>query len=443
MKTPKSDHPSVRLARRFVEYALGSRRFADGDRLPTLRLLAKSARVSPAAMLRALHLLAGEGLLTIVKNHGTFAGKPEDRMSALDTDSLEKPPREKWRRLRTRIEQDIYSGRFPKGSSLPSLRDLAPRYGTSPPTLRKSMAALEHAGVVELHGRSYRVPRPTQVPGQAGLLFTAYVPPEDADAWFRRDRYVEFLAALHRACAEANLRLMISTYHPRRGFNWRAGRSGASGELHHLTIRGHLAWAPTLSERDLSRFCADLASLHKRAKPPKVGSREMPLAIFDGARGTPLTIPRSKDFAATRLFSILRKRAGEQVGRSLLSDGHRRIAYLSACHLEPWSKDRLFGLRQACEAAGYPDAVKAFTVSARDDSADKPDLAAPLRDAESGLAAGLASVERGLEKDAQSWLAMPLRASLDVFRAASRTGYSLKEAVERMRAWGPDRKSVV
>jgi DNA-binding transcriptional regulator YhcF (GntR family) len=449
MKADKDNHPSVRLARRFVEYALQSRRFADGDRLPPLRQLAKKARVSPAAMLRALHLLAAEGLVSIVKNHGTYAGRPEDRVNILDPDalSLEKPPREKWRRLRVRVEQDVYSGRFPKGADLPSLRELAPRYGTSPPTLRKAMTALERAGILEPHGRAYRVPRPAMVPGQAGVLFTACVAPEEADLWFRRDRYMELMACLHRACAEANLRLIVSSYHPHHGFRWRAGRAGAEAELRNITLRGHLAWAPTLSERDLARFCADLAELHvrpnagaKSSKPSRqvhVGAREMPLAIFDGARTAAMAVPRSREYSSTRIFSIARKRSGEQVARFLLANGHRRIAYLSSCHLEPWSKDRLSGLRAAGEAAGFPEAIKAFTVQARDDLADKPELAPALRAAEAGLGASLGHLEGGLSKDAQAWLAMPLRTSLDLFRAASRTGYALLEPLERLRAWAP------
>jgi DNA-binding transcriptional MocR family regulator len=96
--------------------------------------------------------------------------------------------REKWQRLRVRLEQDIYSGRFAKGSALPSLRDLAPRYGTSPPTLRKAVIDLERAGVVELHGRAHRIPRASVIPGQAGILFTAYLPPEETDLWFRAHR---------------------------------------------------------------------------------------------------------------------------------------------------------------------------------------------------------------------------------------------------------------
>ncbi len=435
----KGEHPSVILARRFVETALRARQFAEGERLPALRQLARRARVSPASMLRALHLLQADGAVTIVKNHGTYAGLPEDRLRPGDAETLERPPREKWQRLRMRLEQDVYGGRYPKGLELPSLRELAPRYGTSPPTLRKAMISLERAGVIEPHGRAYRVPRPAQQPGQAAVLFTAIIPPEDADLWFRRDRYLELMASLHRACAEANLRLLVSSYHPRHGFRWRHDRSrgGSADELRDLTLRAHLAWAPNLPERDLQRFCADLSGLHHRAKPPKVGTREAPLAIFDGARGVPMSLPRSREYASTRIFSTARKRSGEHVARYLLAAGHRRIAFLSACHSEPWSKDRLFGLRQACEAAGFPDAVRAFTVAAHDDLSEKPELPQALAREEAAMGNELLGLETGLEAASYGWMGVPLRQAFELFRMASRTGYSLHEAVERLRAWGP------
>lgn len=428
-------HPSVIVARRFVEAALRGRRFPEGERLPALGILARKARVSPASMLRALHALQAAGAVTIVKNHGTFAGRPEDRVRPAEAESLERPPSEKWRRLRMRLEQDIYAGRYPKGQELPSLRELAPRYGTSPPTLRKAMLSLERAGVVEAHGRSHRVPRPSQVPGQAAILFTACVAPEESDLWFRRDRYLELLAAMHRACAEANLRLAVSSWHPRHGFRWRGGPG--DGDPGHLTLRGHLAWAPTLPERDLQRLCADLGVAHGRAQAPKVGTREAPLAIFDGARGTAMSLPRSRDFACARIFSIARVGAGESVARRLLSLGHRRIAFLSACHAEPWSKDRLAGLRRACEAAGFPDAVKAFTLAAHDDFDSKPDLPPDLRRDEAGLGALLEALEGDLSGHGQEWLAAPLRQAYGLFRLASRTGFALREPVERLRAWRP------
>jgi DNA-binding LacI/PurR family transcriptional regulator/DNA-binding FadR family transcriptional regulator len=430
-------HPSAALAGLFVEQALRSRRFPEGDRLPALRILARSAKVSPAHMLSALRRLAAKGLVTIVKNHGTYAGGPEDRLRALDPEALEKPPKEKWQRLRQRLEQDIYAGRFAKGAGLPSLRDLAPRYGTSPPTLRKALSALARAGAVETHGRGYRLPRPAHAAGRAAILFTAWALPEDADLWFRRDRYVEFLASLGRACAEANLRLLISSYHPRHGFRWRSETGASTGGPGGIPLRAHLAWAPTLSGRDLERFCADLARLHKGPKPVRVGSKAMPLAIFDGARGIPMAVPRAKDYAGTRIFSILRRQAGEQVARFLLAAGHRRIAYLSACHHEPWSKDRLQGLKRACEAAGFPDAVRAFTVPAWDDPADKPGLPEAPAIAEAGMAEALGRLDRGLETDVRAWLSMHLRTALGAFRLESRTSYALAEPIGRMKAWRP------
>lgn len=432
----KGDHPSVRLARRFMENGLRSRQFMDGDRLPPMRTLALQAGVSPSAMVKALHQLEAAGEVSIVKNHGTFAGKPEDRADALAMDTLEKAPHAKWQRLRARVEQDIYRGLFAPGKELPPLRNLAPKYGTTPLTLRKALQALEGAGVVHSHGRAFLVPRSAMVPGQAGIMYTAWLRPEQDSLWFSRPRHKEFLAALSRACRESNLRLFVSGYHPRHGFRWRPGFGGGIPEIRKLALRAHLAFVPGLSAADLNRLCKDLGSVHAGSGTVRVGSKGTPLAIMDTAVGTPMAIPKSKEFAATRVFTVMRKSAGAHVGRFLLAGGHRRIAYLSSCHLESWSKDRLLGLKRYYEAAGLPDAVKAFTIPARDDMADKPELTSRLRNAEAVVASGLEALEKGLAEETMGWMAMPLKTSFELFRSEARLGYAIMELLDRMRAWG-------
>jgi DNA-binding LacI/PurR family transcriptional regulator/DNA-binding transcriptional regulator YhcF (GntR family) len=438
----RAETPSVSLARRFVEDALHSGEFLKGDRLPTLRVLASKARVSPDTMLRALHLIEADGLLTIVKNHGTYAGKPEDRMRSLDVDSLKRPLWGKWQRLHSRLAQDIYSGIFPKGADLPSLPDLASRYGTTTPTLRKAIRALEDSGVLEPHGRHYRIPRPANHSGQAGVLFTVCAQPAEGDLWFRQDRHAEFLTSLRHACTEANLRLFVSSHHPGQAFLWRTGQGRPLGgardesEIRETPLRAHIVWAPCLSERDFQRLCADFAELNTTAKPIRVGSREMPIAILDGGMGMPIVLPRSKEHPYARIFSTPRKEAAQQVARVLLAAGHRRIAFLSSFHTEVWSKERLVGLRRECEAAGFPDAVQAFTVAAKE-SAPNGQEEHSLRGAEAEFGANLDRLEKSLGGNIQPWLTAPLRISLDQLRGASRMDQLLREPVERMLDWGP------
>ena len=408
----------------------------DGERLPPMKHLALKAGVSPSAMVRALHLLEAAGQVSIVKNHGTFAGKPEDRANALTRDYFEKAQRAKWQLLQARLEQDIYTGRFAAGTQLPTLRDLAPKYGTTPFTLRKAMQALERVGVVNPDGRAFRVPRRAVVQGQAGIVYTAWLRPEQDPLWFSRERHKEFLAVLSRACNEANLRLFVSGYHPRHGFRWRPGFGGGRAEIGKVTLQAHLAFVPGISELDLHRLCKDLGALQTGSKPAQVGSKGTPLAIMETAVGSPMVVPRSKEFAATRVFTIMRRSAGEHVGRFLLANGHQRIAYLSACHLEPWSKDRLSGLKRYYETAGFPDAVKAFTISARDDMSDKPELASRLRSAESAFAGGLEALAQNLSEETLGWMNAPLKTSFELFRSEVRSGYAIMGLLDRMRSWG-------
>ncbi len=432
----KDSHSSVRVGRRFLEMAFASGQFASGDRLPSLQSLSRQAKVSKSAMSRAVHGFAEAGKISILKNHGLFAGKVEDRVIGGLGVYLEKAPLKKWQLLRARLEQDIYAGRFPKGSDLPPVTDLAQSYGTSTPTLRKAMVDLLRAGVVKPNGRAFRVPRPDVMPGQAAIHYTAWMSPDEARLWFLRDRTIEFLASLGRACAESNLRLLVSSYEPRRGFHWHTGRDRSAASLRNFTLCAHIAFAPSLSEFDLNRLCRDLGGLHSAVKPVRVGTHDAPLAILDGSRGTNMSVPHVREFSATRIFSIARRNSGERIGRFLLAKGHRKIGYLSSMHKELWSKDRLLGIRRACEAAGFGESVKAFTIQARDTLADMPELAPAMRKLETNVLSESAEMERHLASKNLDWLAVPVKTSLEYFRTAIRSSCALSESIESMRNWG-------
>lgn len=47
------------------------------------------------------------------------------------------------------IEQRIFSGMFPQGSKLPSVRDLAVTAGVNPNTMQRAMSELEARGLIE------------------------------------------------------------------------------------------------------------------------------------------------------------------------------------------------------------------------------------------------------------------------------------------------------
>jgi DNA-binding LacI/PurR family transcriptional regulator len=55
------------------------------------------------------------------------------------------------------------------------------------------------------------------------------------------------------------------------------------------------------------------------------------------------------------------RRVGIEVGRFLVAQGHKRVAYISPVHEQTWSVGRLEGIRAAYQSAGMPEAVEAFT----------------------------------------------------------------------------------
>jgi DNA-binding LacI/PurR family transcriptional regulator len=58
------------------------------------------------------------------------------------------------------------------------------------------------------------------------------------------------------------------------------------------------------------------------------------------------------------------EQCGLKAGQFLIERGHRSVAYISATHGNPWSKNRLRGLIQAFENAGFSDAVQIYTLDA-------------------------------------------------------------------------------
>lgn len=55
-----------------------------------------------------------------------------------------------------KIEQQIIEGTYPKGSKLPSVRELASRINVNPNTIQKAFALLEEKGLVITNGTSGR-----------------------------------------------------------------------------------------------------------------------------------------------------------------------------------------------------------------------------------------------------------------------------------------------
>jgi DNA-binding LacI/PurR family transcriptional regulator len=70
------------------------------------------------------------------------------------------------------------------------------------------------------------------------------------------------------------------------------------------------------------------------------------------------------NLARVRVFTAsARKEPGKEMGRFLLSKGHRHLAYLSPFHAEAWSVNRCAGVRRIVDLAGSGFTLREFTLN--------------------------------------------------------------------------------
>ena len=101
-------HPAVQKSLDHVRSEIESGAWSQGDRLPPIRVLARQAHVSAAAMCEALGVLRTENVVSIIKNRGAYLGRPPaDGRTGFQAS----PPGEsqRWQRLKIQIEKDIFN----------------------------------------------------------------------------------------------------------------------------------------------------------------------------------------------------------------------------------------------------------------------------------------------------------------------------------------------
>jgi DNA-binding LacI/PurR family transcriptional regulator/DNA-binding transcriptional regulator YhcF (GntR family) len=347
-----------------VREEIGSGTWQSGDRMPPIRVLAKQAQVSAAAMCSALSLLRDEGVISVIKNRGAYFGQPptDDRGGR----NFSSAPNEsqRWQRLKIQIEKDIFNGIYSSGEAMPSLRDLQKSYDVSYKTLRKAMEAIAGEGVVAPHKKTYMVPHLKRAHGT--LVFIG-APEAASKISFGGYPVTEFLSALRREGGKSLINVVILPFDPDRR------KAVFENQLLALqdkqSVVGYILWTSMLPERKLDQALQILREM--RRPEAKVGSLERPVAVIDTTWDMAVTnsLNHQADLAgwAFRIFTVAGLLAGRRVGQYLLKHGHRKVAFLSYCHKELWSQHRYRGLLQAFQGAGFGDGVRKFVIEEVDD----------------------------------------------------------------------------
>ncbi len=344
-------------------------------RLPTVAALAARAGVAKNTMLRAVRSLVAEGELSAKPGVGL---RPRDReqegLVACPGGGVSQPAaRCRWQRTVRAVRQDIHSDALGVGA-LPAPAALAQRYGVSLPTFRRVLAALVSERLLVVRRGRYARAYPAAPPHATILLLArgelrgdragseAVLSPISA-------RTVENLRALEQYCARTGVRLQhVPCYFQRSAVHAGYGPSELERLLRDRAVVGALIWVTALTEGAVVHLVQRLRA------------RALPVAVLDEVA----TLRDSSALAGlpgVSSFSLAcRSVDGLAVGRYLLQLGHRRVACLTGWPEQGWSRNRLAGVRQAYDEAGFGRAVSVFAAGELEDVTHEQRVLGSVRD---------------------------------------------------------------
>ena len=299
--------------------------FKDGDRLPSVRDVASSSGASTYTVFRAYKKMVDQGKIYAEHGNGYFWGrKPELAVSVHERegDRLERLLLDGWN-----------SGKISADAPLPSIKDLCSEFGTTPPTMRRTLEALCRKGVLERKGRGrYRfvnVHRVSAARLKEILLIMRCN--QNGDFNCLGERELTFMQKVYAEARRNNLKVKALGYFEDGGVFLDAGGNRVDME----SCRGCFgAVVSTMLVFNVNRLFAELAC----TRFPVAVWWEHPL--YD----IPRALKKEKRFAFFNL--AFGEFPGRAVGRFLKEKGMSRIAFVSPYHMSMWSRDRLKGLKK-------------------------------------------------------------------------------------------------
>jgi hypothetical protein len=262
-----------------------------------------------------------------------------------------KPPRKpsrpvrSWERVKRRMAIDLLQGDLARAEMLPRINSLCLQYGAGYRSTVRALNRLVAESLIVRDGRSYRRPKPSLGAASLRIGFVTFVPhylartePIIQVAEYDQD----FMRSLELECNRSHVGVDVFGYRAEGGsllitdaLQKSRRRISSSNGIDGYVVPISLAQgvSPGLFEQ-----------LHAAAKP---------VVIVDQIGGWEL--PRS--FSLSGRFLIIEARNATAIGRetatTVLAMGHRRCAYFSPFHDDPWSKGCLEGLDEVFSAAGH------------------------------------------------------------------------------------------
>lgn len=400
--------------------ALINRGVATGEpRIPPVVSIARGANVSTGTAWKAVRALVAEGKL--VSRRGSGIRIHPDLLSATES-THESSLAQKWQRTAARISADVFSGEYRAVGKLPTIKELAGRYGVCYPTMKKVLDRLVADGIFKREAHGYGIC--TRGAGFANsiVLFTRVIPHQHGFT----DDLNSHLQILESECRECGVRLktvLVGYADDRLTYLNRPEPLRLSRQEIDQAL-GFMVWSRAIG-----------ANIYREIVE-YVGRTGKPLAVWGAPEHLPAEprSPMTAYFRGTTDFD-----AGRQVAKHVLAAGHKRIAYVT-CHADSaWSQERLRGMRQAIAECGHAARLVVFASALSEPDLSFPELQS-IRDS---------MVERGLDKSvpaeravgrATRHLAAEIQAQMSRFAVIDAVGSLVQQALskEPCTAWVAD-----
>ncbi|MBD3242106.1 MAG: GntR family transcriptional regulator [Chitinivibrionales bacterium] len=355
---------ALRKALAHIERICAARGADEPLRLPTIAAMAVEAGVATVTMWKAVQVLRDKGALQAAPRKGVVSSG--DLHAAVPQTN-----RYRWEDIRDGMLTALRSGNAQVSNTWPPVKELAARYGCSRDTIGRALRSLLADGVIERFGRSYRVRSAQSHVSRGTLVLLARGHSRmrllGAGPGMRR-----IVRMMEETSAHMNVRMLALPVVPARNRLGIPNQGLDELDLvqNRRSLLGIIVWG------------ADIGHHSTLIRVVRHGlARQVPVAVIeDGSRAVPARVfPVSRRLRRFILSTTVE--CGSTVGRFLVDNGHRCVAYISPYGDQPWSAGRLRGLREAFAASGDPTAVKPFVERVAEGDARLDDVMPEIRQA--------------------------------------------------------------
>lgn len=307
----------------------------DNDRLPSVRSIMKTYRVSSSTVQAALSSLSESGKIKRIQGKGCFwasrDSKPNSSILFADAiPQIKETANEKLNRLFT---DDWNRGAFKTEEPLPLMKELSQRYNVSQSILRKFLNFKVNQGILKRVGRQYLFNRKKDLGKPSPLSEIIFVTRCNSWGGFtaESEREMDFLRMVYKKAGAENYKLILLGVNETS--DWLIDRSGKNRKLSDFPNAVGAILSTLLVMEPLK-----LLHMFAMAKFPVAVWWEQPVQALP---------PRMLHKPNWTFFnSTFGEFPGTEMGKFLAAKGFNQVAYISPYHNSSWSIDRLAGLRQ-------------------------------------------------------------------------------------------------